>query len=291
VLPENRDYRYHHFRDNCATRIRDIIDTGTGGAFKTRYEREPGRFTLRQHVRRHTWFSPFWDWILNFWMGQGIDRPITVWEEMFLPAEIGTRIGEFTYTDDSGTRRALVSSVEVVNRASGRRAVLDRPRSQWGKFALGLVLAAAALFMAARKRNRLARLVLGVYQALLGLFFGTAGFLLFFMMFCTDHDYTYHNSNSAFVHPLALAAVPLGLFFAFTRNERKRSACAFLLQILWTAVFAGGILSWAVKLLPGFYQQNQPTLMLVLPFACALSVVPGRLRRFVSRRLTCSRFF
>jgi len=88
MLPENRDYAYHHFKDNCATRIRDIIDLAVDGQFRDKHGNEPGRYTLRQHVRRHTWFNPFFDWLLNFWMSQTIDKQITVWEEMFHPRKL-----------------------------------------------------------------------------------------------------------------------------------------------------------------------------------------------------------
>jgi hypothetical protein len=37
-------------------------------------------------------------------------------------------------------------------------------------------------------------------------------------------------------------------------------------------VFLGGVLSLLLRLLPGFYQQNQVTLALVLPFAAILSL-------------------
>ena len=33
-LPENREYHYHFFYDNCATRIRDIIDNNLSGALE-----------------------------------------------------------------------------------------------------------------------------------------------------------------------------------------------------------------------------------------------------------------
>jgi hypothetical protein len=117
--------------------------------------------------------------------------------------------------------------------------------------------------------------LLGIYQVFIGLFFGAAGFVLFFMMFFTNHDYTYRNGNIIFVNPLLLAAVPLGLLFAFTRNEKKRSACGALLKILWTVVFFGGIVSMILNCIPGFYQQNQTTFALVLPFAFVLSYVPA----------------
>jgi hypothetical protein len=289
VLPENRDYSYHHFKDNCATRIRDIIDTATGGAFRARYGEAPGRFTLREQVRRHTWFSPLWDWALNFWMGQDIDKPITVWEEMFLPSEIAASIKDFTYTDSRGAERKLVSRVEVLNSAVNRPGVLSAPRMRWTReLAAGLVIAAFVLLcrvmknrkqkaagMAGKRNVRSPwRVLLGTGQTALGLFFGAAGLVLFFMSFFTNHDYTYHNSNLLFVNPLLFAAVPWGLSYAFTGNEEKRRRSAKLLKLLWSYVSCAGILTMGMRLLPLFCQQNQPTQALVLPFALALSYAP-----------------
>jgi hypothetical protein len=281
VLPENRDYWYHHFKDNCATRIRDIVDMATSGAFKARYGDAPGRLTLRGHVRRHTWFSPFWDWILNFWMGRGIEEPVTVWDEMFLPSEIGKRISDFSYTDSSGTERFLVSSVEALNRSNGRPPVIETPKASWPEgLAVGVALAAvAAILRVLGKKNRPLGKIFGIYQAVLGLFFGAAGFILFFMMFFTNHDYTYRNANIIFVNPLLLAAVPLGLILAFTGNEKKRRICGALLTILWAYVFLGGLAAAALNAVPGFYQQNQTTFALVLPLAfvlCGLMFCPNR---------------
>ncbi|MDR3146541.1 MAG: DUF4105 domain-containing protein [Treponema sp.] len=282
VLPENRNYYYHHFKDNCATRIRDIIDLATDGQFKEAFGEAPGRYTLRQHVRRHTWFSPFFDWLLNFFMGQDIDTPITVWEEMFLPREIGNRIDGFICRDPAGGERKLVSSVEVLNRALNRPAILDVPRRQWPReLVLGLAIAAVLvlLFRLERKRPMAGRILMGITQSLIGLFFGIAGSILFFMAFFTDHDYTYHNSNILYINPLLLAAVPLGILLAGSKDSRRQGRAGMLLRCLWTYVLFGGVLTMAIKALPGFYQQNQVTQALVLPFALVLSLVPEWVRR------------
>jgi hypothetical protein len=34
-LPQNRDYLYDYFRDNCSTRVRDALDRVLGGALRT----------------------------------------------------------------------------------------------------------------------------------------------------------------------------------------------------------------------------------------------------------------
>jgi hypothetical protein len=226
------------------------------------------------------------DWILNFWMGQDIDTAITVWEEMFLPSEVGRRIQDFEYTDAEGTRRPLVSGVAILNRALNRPAVLEAPRRQWVReLALGLFLAGfmAVLSALRRKRPGPGEVVWGLAQAAFGLFFGIAGILLVFLSFFTDHDYTYHNINVLFVNPLFFAALVWGLRYSFTRHVKRRPSLEFLLQCFWTYVFAAGLLTMPVKLLPFFWQQNQVTQALLLPPAFALSLLPEKLAGFFRR--------
>jgi hypothetical protein len=224
-------------------------------------------------------------------MGQDIDQPITVWEEMFLPSEIILRANDFSYTDASGMERQLISKVEVFNSAKNRPAVKPVPHSHWfWELAVGLCAAAALGFLRYRASkmqgggSQIFRRIFGTAQAALGLFFGIMGTLLFFMCFFTSHDYTYNNSNVIFVNPLLLAAVPLGLIAAFCRDSAKFRKADFLLKTLWTYVFLGGLLTVVLRLLPGFYQQNQPTQALILPFAFVLSLIPGWLKKTVAEK-------
>ena len=279
MLPENRDYRYHHFDDNCATRIRDIIDYALEGQFKAKYGNMPSRFTLRQHVMRHTWFNPFIDWILNFWMGQVIDRPITVWDDMFLPSEIGKLINEFHYIGPDGRERQLVSSVEIVNSSVSRPIVLDEPRLQWPVNLLAtLIFAIILVFLYYRTGETKAfRVFLGLLQSLFGIIFGIAGSMLFFMMIFTDHDYTFQNSNIIFVNPIFLALVPLGIILAYSRNEKKLYNSVKYSKVLWVYVFFGGLITSIIKHFPIFYQQNQVTQVMVIPLALVMFFLLTRL--------------
>ena len=121
---------------------------------------------------------------------------------------------------------------------------------------------------------------MGITQSLLGLFFGLAGSMLFFMTFFSNHDYTFHNSNILYVNPLLLGAVPLGIIFGFTKKEKKRFISARLLKILWIYVLLGGLLTMVIKLFPAYYQQNQVTQAMVLPIALTLVLIMSRLGGF-----------
>jgi len=294
VLPENRDYYYHHFRDNCSTRIRDIIDLATDGQLKKEFENMNGGFTLRNHVRRHTWFSPEVDWFLNFLMGQGIDTQITIWDDMFLPAEVGKRIENFWYTDANGNRRKLVSSVEILNESKGRPAVLEKPRKQWPReLAFSLVLSAifCFFFFLQAKNKKAGRVLAGISMSLSGLFFGSVGLLLYFMALFTNHDYTYQNINMIFCTPLLLAAVPFGISYAVTKNQKKQHAYGEILRFIWLLSVLGVFISMLIKILPGFYQDNLTDQMLILPIALTFTLQPNGLKETLNKYFPSNRFF
>lgn len=280
ILPENKDYYYNQFWDNCATRVRDIVDTALDGQFREKYENTPGRFSLRQHIRRHTWFSPFYDWILNFWLGRVIDRPISVWDEMFLPSEIALRIQEYSYADPDGKEHQLVSSVETIFNSTDRPAVLDTPRRQWPRelvagCAAALVFAMLLFFRS--RDNSAAHIVWALSQGGVGLFFGAAGSALFFMMFFTNHDYTYYNNNILFVNPLLLGALPLGILYCCADSPQKKFKWEYIIKTLWSWVFFFGIVCMLMNIFPVLRQQNKVDLALIMPAAAVLSWFPDLL--------------
>ncbi len=54
VRPENRDYRYDYYRNNCSTRVRDALDQAFGGRLSADFGRLPAAQTWRDHTRRLT---------------------------------------------------------------------------------------------------------------------------------------------------------------------------------------------------------------------------------------------
>jgi hypothetical protein len=287
VLPENCYYDYHEFRDNCATRIRDIIDMGTGGQLKETFAATPGRLSRRQHIRRFTWFRPFSDWFLDFLMGQDLDEPVTVWEEMFLPVEIGRAITDFRYRDSAGRERKLVRSVELFNSTKNRPPILNTPLRRWpGDLTLSMLAAVVCLGLDALRKRRplIGRILWGTVNSIAGLSGGAAGCVLVYGFFFMNNDYIQQNINILFMNPLLLAAVPLGICTAANKATRIRPERN--LRLLWTGVFIAGFLTLLIKVLPPFFQQNQPTLALVMPVAFVLSGLSGGRRFFEKNKMS-----
>jgi hypothetical protein len=83
-------YRYHHFDDNCTTRIRDIIDRATDGRLSR--ERSDRVLTFRQWARQG--FAGDWPLLaaVELLLGRSADRRTDSWQAMFLPSELRAEV-------------------------------------------------------------------------------------------------------------------------------------------------------------------------------------------------------
>jgi hypothetical protein len=279
ILPQNRIYLYDHYRDNCATRVRDLIDRMVDGQLASATS-DPGRMSLRQHTRRYTAGHLLMNWLLMFLMSGGIDRPIRQWEEMFLPLELERNVARLVYTDPQGQSRALVSGEALYYRARDRRGVPERPPAYWPQaLAAGLALALAGLGLAGwrRRGSRAARWASGVYETLLGFLFGLPAAVLAFMSLFTDHTVTYGNRNLLALNPVLLLALPLGI--ALSAGARR---AAKALAALWSLSLLLALVSLVLQLFPAIRQDNVLTVAVLLPIQAALAF--GWLRELSSPR-------
>lgn len=157
--PENRYYQYHHFYDNCTTRVRDIINEATGGKLKEGTDAKPGP-TFRDYSRQGFAELPWMLLITDLFMGRDGDIHPTLWQAMFLPDYLREEVKEKLGAEPVLVykRRGHAFSQEVVT--SGRLWV----------FLLGILLAIPALVTRlVRRRERTGLIPAAVVLGLLGL--------------------------------------------------------------------------------------------------------------------------
>ncbi|UCF98841.1 MAG: DUF4105 domain-containing protein [Spirochaetaceae bacterium] len=278
ILPQNRTYLYDHYYDNCATRVRDLIDATVDGQL-ARAASVAGRMSLREHTRRFTAHGYFMDWLLMFLMSEVIDHPVTRWEEMFLPSELEANVAILLYRDGPGPEKPLVSEALVFYSGSGQRTIPERATPGWPRALIpGLVLAALALLLGCLIRRGAATdlgdkvwTLFGIYSVVVGLILGLPGSALFFMSNFTDHTVTYANENLFLTNPLALVAVALGLVVAIGRNPRSRR----LLQLIWLLLAALAAVYLVLKIFTFFDQRNEAALAAILPVLSGCSGAAG----------------
>ncbi|HWU85992.1 MAG TPA: DUF4105 domain-containing protein, partial [Kofleriaceae bacterium] len=81
---DRRYYAYDHFRDNCTTRLRDMIDEVTGGTLRAGSD-APYPMTFRELGRRGLAELPPLLVLSDFVMGRQLEDVPTLWEAMFHP--------------------------------------------------------------------------------------------------------------------------------------------------------------------------------------------------------------
>src|SRR5215218_7066159 len=115
--PENRFYRYDYYRDNCSTRVRDVLDRVLGGALKAATASVPSGVTYRWHTRRLVGEGaanlPIYT-AINTGLGPAADRQVSKWDEMFLPMRLRDEVRALKVRDAGGNLVPLVAREQTV---------------------------------------------------------------------------------------------------------------------------------------------------------------------------------
>ena len=270
IRPENREYLYDHYRDNCSTRVRDIFDRLLDGQFYPQTQ-IASTMTFRDHTRRHTDHHFFVDWLLMLLMNNTIDQEIRRWDDMFLPEELERNISEFTYVDQSGNTRKLVESNYTFFQAKDRDPLPEGAPAHWPTgLTIGLLSAVLSVLVAIgySRKMKYTRILFSIFHLAVGFIYGIPGLVLFLMSFFTDHTVTYHNENLLLANPFTFLFILFGIGILINNKFSLKWA-----PILWYFICGLNIILLILKIFPYFDQQNWLSISMISPlnFAMALS--------------------
>jgi len=260
--PENREYRYDYFADNCSTRVRDALDGVLGGRVRMAAVGQ-GSMSLRAHALRMAADDiPFYVALLIV-LGPRADRPTDEWAEAFLPEMLqrtlrGVDAGDAAAPSPS---HRLVRSERILFQAD-RPPPRREPPSRLPAF-LGIGLLAGGLLAAlgrAGVRRRPLRFFFGVLVALVGVAAGFIGCFLTWAWAFTPHAVVYRNENVLLFAPFAVALGVFGIGTAIGRGPAARKT-----YLLAACALGMAIAACALKLFPWSRQENGALILLMLP--------------------------
>ena len=248
---KNRTYLYDYFRDNCATRPRDIFSWLTNGEFEKEMKSTPTKETLRECVERHLSLSTFpVCWTISYLLGPDTDKEETMWQACFLPSTLSKCIKDYQGNDE-----------EIIYSSKNRKAVPEKWSLKTRSLFLGIILSFFAILPLSRKRwmERISDVVLGLFY----LFFGILSIVLLFLMLFTIHNVTRGNMNYFIFSPLCL--ISSILHFASLSKKRKNKALFVNSSLMLLIAFIALILR---LLIPSLIQDSFavfiPALMLYI---------------------------
>lgn len=196
--PENRYYLYDFFFDNCATRIRDILDTTLATSLsydKVAVEKD---ITFRELLREFTQAQPWLEFGIDLILGLPTDRKATFEEQMFLPKYLNESFAVATITT-ADTTKSLVKISRPVHIAD---EITETGFSITPSFLFGLFFGMTLFLNFLIQKSKITKIWNGVFMFITGL----AGVVILLMWFGTEHIPTKNNLNVIWAFPTHLIA-------------------------------------------------------------------------------------
>ncbi|MBT6614681.1 MAG: DUF4105 domain-containing protein [Deltaproteobacteria bacterium] len=267
MQPQNRFYTYDHFRDNCATRLRDIVNEALGDTIRAQSATDTGK-TIRDYIQRMTAHQPILNFLLHFVLSDGVDQPVSHWETMFLPDRLMT-VFQNSINPEMG--RPLVSAREEQlphYKSPFFSEKINIPQTSGREWLAGLSLGPMFAILALMYLKKITRLSASAYPLVIAFFgavFGLLGVVLFFMAVIADHTDVFWNENFFLLNPLTFTLLPLGLLKIFGKAGRLFAVVSLLCGTL-------GVVGVVLKVLPAFDQGNGQQIRILLPMLIIMGI-------------------
>ncbi len=212
ALPENMEYNYDYFYDNCATRVRDAVKTTFGDTISFDGSYITTSYTIRDLCDIYLQQQPWGDLGIDLCLGLPMDKRATPWMYMFLPDYVESAFENATISDSNGVRPLVAKNVVTFKGTS------QKVETSWNTplFWLSMLLAIGLLFtFLGIRRGK----PIYVFDIILFSITGLLGWFLLVLWVGTDHSAAAGNLNLLWA---ILLYFPLALFLL------KRSKPEFL---------------------------------------------------------------
>jgi hypothetical protein len=245
--PENRVYTYHWESQNCATMIRDILDTVTQNGLQPLKEQQR-EFTKRHEVLRHLG-SLHWAWFgWNFMASSYAEQQYNNWEILHIPERLSEEVGKVEIQWEDGTKHKLVDKECILNEGSYGWSP-SSPPVRWPLYwTMGSVIGFLFMFTAFHK-NRKYQTICAISITAFYLFSGFLGSMFMFFWLTSSLEGYGPNQNWFYASPLNLLMLP----FAFQLLKPTPSSSQILNTI---PLLLASIVLWGILLDPFSSQIN-----------------------------------
>ena len=205
--PENKNYRYDYFSNNCSTIIKDIIDESL---IDYDYENDyivenKGKNTYRnliyENINKNSWGSLG----IDICLGSYIDQEIDVKKNTFLPEYLFEYLNSSYYKHpDLSNKIKLVKKNNFINYENKEFQNLNSNNLFYSPLFIFIIISIFLLFLSLRDlNNKVIHLILQSTHIITS----AIGFLLLFLWFFTDHFTSAYNYNLLWANPLNIILI------------------------------------------------------------------------------------
>ena len=246
---ENRNYYYNYVYDNCATKLRDIMDTLFPGRVQYDFSYKRDGLTIRDLMDLYLEEQPWGDLGIDICLGTGIDKEAPAEVYMFLPDYIMYGFAGATMKTDSIAKPLIKETIQLhTAKPAPSTASLITPEILFTGLFLFFGLVTFKDFKRGKRSNWIDILLFGLT--------GIVGWQLVYLWFFTNHISAY-NFNLLWAIPFNFPVV----LWLMRRRQAPWLMYYFLVVALIECVL---ILTWAMLPQPIPYSLVPIVLLLLL---------------------------
>ena len=200
-LPENAEYLYDPYFNNCATKLRDIAKEILGNKIQFPSSFSNENFTLRQLMNQELPWNTWGSFGINLALGNTLDKELIADNYMYLPDYVHKAFQKATITENKITTPLVLEESQLL------RYTEKQIKIQWYNpffvFSLLLLITIVVTFRDQKRNIRSKWLDFTLFFVT-----GVLGIIICFLWFFTDHYTAPNNFN-------LLWAFVLNFFVAF----------------------------------------------------------------------------
>jgi hypothetical protein len=223
--PKHRVYSYSIWFENCATRIRDLLDYALGGNVKEHFSKTTDR-SYRDFTRENLKSAPPIDLFLELMLNSNVDRHTTLWDQMYLPYRLREVMLQMPVVNEAGVlesnRRFLTSSTRLFDGKVSTEAAVSG--YMWFFVLFFLPILAGFLFISpqcrrvtSKRLQQLSKRVFGVGLIGWSICAAVLASAMILTWLFSEHSELHHNANLWLVWPLDILFVAGA--FGFLREQ------------------------------------------------------------------------
>lgn len=211
IRPENSTYRYNFIFNNCATKLRDLIEQNIDGEL-TYPDVSGSGLSFRDAIMLYTKTSPWSQLGFDLCLGRGLDRDATTYEKMFLPEILGNTISQTTIVKADTTVNL------TLNKNTISKNTLVNPEPWITPLTLGIIL--CVLVAALSVYAIIKHLNLRWFDAIIFSVNGLFGCLILFLILFSKHPFTGANFNIIWLNPFMGIPLLFAIFNSLHKYEK-----------------------------------------------------------------------
>lgn len=193
---ENRIYRYNFFTDNCATRVRDMVERNSGSP--VRFQESNPTQSFRELIKEYHHSFRWTDLGIDLLVGKKAEVAVTSYGQMFLPESLMAEFAKAEITIDGKTQPLVLKTNTLEDFPNSKtKSVLP-----WPAIAFGMIFLLVAGFSV---RDFKRKKPTGWLDYWLFAVTGIAGLIIGWFTLFSEHPAVSPNFNLLWAFPLNLA--------------------------------------------------------------------------------------